>query len=238
MSTTASQAMLARSDSAGCSHAFVNALRQREVEFSIGFPLSEDIRRAILALPKRRWREAIDQSGQVRESAWIAELTESVDLSGWPAGTRLIVRKEEPHPGAQFNLFDTDGYRYQTFICDAADTDIAYLEARHRGHARVEERIKDAKDCGLNKFPCYRFAHNQAWLAVVLIACDLLAWTKGLCLDGELATAAPKRLRYCLFHTAASVIRHARRRILRLHQNWPWTNQLNTAFTQLRATLT
>ena len=89
----------------------------------------------------------------------------------------------------------------------------------------------------MNKFPCYRFAHNQAWLAVVLIACDLLAWTKGLCLDGELATAAPKRLRYCLVHTAASVIRHARRRILRLHQNWPWTTELTAAFTQLRTTL-
>jgi Arc/MetJ family transcription regulator len=168
----------------------------------------------------------------------VAELTESVDLSGWPAGTRLIVRKEEPHPGAQFNLFDPDGYRYQTFICDAADADIAYLEARHRGHARVEERIKDAKDCGLNKFPCYRFAHNQAWLAVVLIACDLLAWTKRLCLDGELAAAAPKRLRYCLLHTAASAVRHARRRLLRLQASGPWTEQLTAAFTQLRARLT
>jgi hypothetical protein len=232
------QAMLARSDSAGCSHAFVNALRQRGVEFSIGSPVTEDIRRAILALPKRCWTEAIDQSGQVREAAWVAELTGSVDLSGWPAGTRLIVRKEEPHPGAQFNLFDTDGYRYQTFICDANDPDIAYLEARHRGHARVEERIKDAKDCGLNKFPCYRFAHNQAWLAVVLIACDLLAWTKSLCLHGELAAAAPKRLRYCLLHSAASVVRHARRLILRLQHNWPWTENITAAFTRLRASLT
>src|SRR6516165_2141573 len=134
------EGMLARSDSAGCSHAFVNALRERGVEFSIGFPLSEDIRVAILALRKRQWSEAIDQSGQVREAAWVAELTGTVDLSGWPAGTRLIVRKEEPHPGAQFSLFDADGYRYQTFICDSADADIAYLEARHRGHARVEER--------------------------------------------------------------------------------------------------
>ena len=232
------QAMLARSDSAGCSHAFVNALRERGVEFSIGFPLTEEIRVAILALPKRRWSEAIDQTGHIREAAWVAELTEGVDLSGWPTGTRLIVRKEEPHPGAQFNLFDVDGYRYQAFICDADDPDIAYLEARHRGHARVEERIKDAKDCGLNKFPCYRFAHNQAWLAVVLIACDLLAWTKGLCLDGELALAAPKRLRYCLLHSAASVARHARRRILRLQQNWPWTTELTAAFVQLRATFT
>jgi hypothetical protein len=90
----------------------------------------------------------------------------------------------------------------------------------------------------LNKFPCYRFAHNQAWLAVVLMACDLLAWTKGICLDGETAAAAPKRLRYCLLHTAASVIRHARRVILRFQENWPWTTELTAAFAQLRTTLT
>ena len=95
------QAMLARSDSAGCSHAFVNALRERGVEFSIGFPLTEEIRVAILSLRNRHWTEAIDQSGQVREAAWVADLTEGVDLSSWPAETRLIVRKEEPHPGAR-----------------------------------------------------------------------------------------------------------------------------------------
>jgi hypothetical protein len=231
------EAMLARSDSAGCSHAFVNALRQRGLEFSIGFPMTEEVRLGILALRKRHWTEAIDQSCQIREGAWVAELTDLVDLTAWPEGTRLIVRKEEPHPGAQFSLFDVDGYRYQACICDSDDADIAYLEARHRGHARVEDRIKDAKDCGLEKFPCYRFAHNQAWLAVVLIACDLLAWTKGLCLEGELAIAAPKRLRYCLLHAAASVVRHARRLIMRLQESWPWTVDLAASFERLRSAL-
>lgn len=229
--------ILARSDSAGCSHTFVEALRQHGIEFSIGFPLSEEVRLGVLAVKNKDWIEAIDQSGQAREGAWVAELTGMVDVSGWPEGTRLIVRKEEPHPGAQFSLFDTDGYRYQAFICDSHDADIAYLEARHRGHARVEDRIKDAKDCGLEKFPCYRFDDNQAWLAAVLIACDLLAWTTGLCLDGEMAVAAPKRLRYCLLHTAASIVRHARRLIMRLPASWPWSVDLATGFERLRVAL-
>lgn len=230
--------MLARSDSAGCSHAFIDALRARGIEFSIGFPVTEEVRLGVLALKKSDWIEAIDQSAEVREGAWVAELTGVVDLSGWPEGTRLIVRREEPHPGAQFSLFDLDGYRYQAFICDSTDIDLAYLEARHRGHARVEDRIKDARECGLAKFPCYRFDHNQAWLMAVLIACDLMAWTKRLCLDSEMAIAAPKRLRYCLLHVAATLARHARRLTMRLQESWPWSIELAAGFDRLRALLT
>ena len=136
------------------------------------------------------------------------------------------MRRERPHPGAQLSFTDADGHRFQVFLTDSPDSDLAYLEARHRGHARVEDRIKDGKDLGLERFPHWCFAHNQAWLIVVLIACDLLAWTKGLCLDGEFAVASPKRLRYCLLHTAATVVRHARQLTMRLQANWPWTTDL------------
>ena len=230
------QAMLARSDSAGCSHVFVNALRERGVEFSIG---SRSPRR--YGWPSCRCgngtgpRPSTSPARFGRRPGWRSS------PRGW---TCRAGRRNSPHraegrtpPRRPVQSLRCRRYRYQAFICDAGDADIAYLEARHRGHARVEERIKDAKDCGLSKFPCYRFAHNQAWLAVVLIACDLLAWTKGICLDAELAVAAPKRLRYCLLHTAASVARHARRLILRLQQNWPWTSELTAAFQQLCARL-
>ena len=194
-------AMLARADSAGATHGFIDALRERGIEFSVGFDVTEEVRLAILALPKGAWGEAIRQDCEVRDGAAVAELTEYLDLSCWPAGTRAIVRREEPHPGAQFNLFDPGGWRHQVFICDSTDPDISYLEARHRGHARVEDRIRCAKDTGLNNFPFHDFAANQAWLEVVLGACDLLAWTQALCLSGALAAAEPKRLRYCLLHT-------------------------------------
>lgn len=109
---------------------------------------------------------------------------------------------EDPHPGAQFSFTDIEGHRFQCFMCDSIDDDIAFLEARHRSHARVEDRIRAAKDLGLRNLPFCDFAANAAWVEVVLMAQDLLAWTRRLCLPGELAKAEPKRLRYALWHTA------------------------------------
>jgi hypothetical protein len=226
--------MLARADSAGATHDFLNGLREAGIEFSVGFVITEDVRSAILALPESAWGEAIRQDCEVREGAQVAELTSLLDLTGWPAGTRAIVRREEPHPGAQFNLFDPAGWRHQVFVTDSDDPDISYLEARHRGHARVEDRIRCGKDTGLNNFPFHNFAANQAWLEIVLGACDLLAWTQLLCLDGELAKAEPKRLRYCLLHAPARLVHHARRNVLRIAATWPWRHQLRLAFVRLR----
>jgi hypothetical protein len=225
--------MLARADSAGATHDFVEALRDRGLEFSIGFPMDEAVRQAVLGLAQKAWREAIRQDCDVRQGAEVAEITGRVDLSGWPDGTRAIVRREEPHPGAQLTFSDIDGHRFQVFICDSTDDDLAYLEARHRGHARVEDRIRNAKQTGLMNFPCHDFANNQAWLAVVLMACDLLAWTQKLTLEGELAAAEPKRLRYCLLHAAGRIARSGRRTRLRLQANWPWADELVSAFARL-----
>ena len=145
----------------------------------------------------------------------------------------MIARREDPHPGAQLTFTDVDGHRFQVFVTDLPDLDIAYLEALHRGRGRAERQICDAKDTGLANLPSASFAINTTWLNLVLVAHDLLAWTRLLCLDGELARAEPKRLRYCLFHTAGLITRSARRSTLRLAANWPWRDQLLTAFASL-----
>ncbi|MGH3180444.1 MAG: IS1380 family transposase, partial [Streptosporangiaceae bacterium] len=181
--------MLVRADSAGASHAFVNALRARGIEFSIGFEIRENVRTAILELPEWAWTEAITSECEEREGAQVAELTGLLDLGAWPQGTRAIVRREEPHPGAQFNLFDPGGWRHQVFITDSVDYDLSYLEARHRGHARVEDRIRCAKDTGLRSLPFPDFANNECWVELICMAQDLIAFTQGLVLDGELASA-------------------------------------------------
>ena len=126
----------------------------------------------------------------------MAELTEQLDLSCWPAGTRLICRRERPHPGAQFQIFDEHGFRYTCFLTDQRDEDIASLELRHRHHARVEDRIRQGKDTGMRNLPHHAFAHNQTWLELSLLAQDLLCWTRLICLDDALETAEPKRLRH------------------------------------------
>jgi hypothetical protein len=227
--------VLVRSDSAGASHDFVGAIAERGLEFSVGFDVTEAVREAILQLPETSWEVAITKEMEEREGAEVAEITSLLDLSLWPSGSRVLVRREEPHPGASYNLFDPHGLRHQALITNSQDPDIAYLEARHRLHARVEDRIKEAKDCGLSNFPCSSFQANRVWLLLVQMAQDLLAWARQLCLPGEFLEAAPKRLRYQVLHVAGRLVRSGRRTTLRLDVRWPWAEALATAFRRLRS---
>jgi len=227
---------VARADSAAPTHGFVDACRDAGVRFSIGHDLTEPIRQACLAVPERRWRPAITADGtDEREGAEVAEITDLVDLSRWPAGTRAIARREEPHPGAQLTFTDVDGHRYQVFITDLADADVAYLEALQRGRGRAEKLICALKDTGLAHLPSADFSMNEAWVVVALMAHDLLAWTRLVALEGDLARAEPKRLRYCLLHASGLIARSGRRIRLRLATNWPWSEDLLTAFGRVHA---
>jgi hypothetical protein len=136
----------------------------------------------------------------------VAELTDLKDLSVWGEDARLICRRERPHPGAQLSLFDTsEGFRHTCFITNANALEInaAALECRHRGHARVEDRVRCWKDCGLQNLPFASFTQNLAWVATSLIAGALIAWAQMTCLGGELKKAEPKTLRYRLLHVGA-----------------------------------
>jgi hypothetical protein len=226
--------VVARADSAALTHGFVDACRAAHVKFSIGFDLTAPIRTACLAVAERRWMPAVTADGRdERQGAEVAEITDLLDLSRWPEGTRAIARREEPHPGAQLTFTDIHGHRFQVFITDQADPDIAYLEALQRGRGRAEKLICNAKDTGLTNLPSADFAINAAWLTAALIAHDLLAWTRLVALDGDLARAEPKRLRYCLLHTAGMIARSGRRTRLHLASGWPWANELVAAFSRV-----
>ena len=226
--------VIARTDSAGASHGFVDACRERGVRFVVGHRLSAELARLVVDLPQKRWMSTISADGtQERDAGVVAEITDLVDLGLWPQGTRMVVRREEPHPGAQLTFSDVDGHRYQLFITDHPQDDVAFLEALYRGRGRCERRICDAKDTGLENLPSASFAINEAWLVLVLIASDLLAWMRGLCLEGALQKAEPKRLRYTLLHSAGILVRSARRTTLRIAAGWPWADDLVTAFARL-----
>lgn len=159
----------------------VSQIRGRSLEYSIGFAVTEKIRDAIRLVPQQVWSPATNADGGVREGGDVAELTGLLNLEKWPAGMRVIVRRERPHPGAQLSLFEeADGWRYQAFVTNTSTGQLAFLEARHRAHARVEDRIRHAKDSGLGRFPSREFAINTAWLALTMIAADLVAWTRVL----------------------------------------------------------
>ena len=228
--------IIVRTDAGSTSHGLADACRARGVRFVAGFQMRAGLAQVIMAIPKCTWIGAISGDGtEERDSGEVAEITDVVDLSRWPEGTRMIVRREEPHPGAQLTFTDIEGYRYQVFVTDLAEPDICFLEALHRGRGRVECRIRDAKDTGMANLPSQSFAINAAWLIVVLMASDLLAWMKKLCLDGELARAEPKRLRYTLLHSAGLLVSSARRTTLRIAENWPWADTLVAAFGRLPA---
>jgi Transposase DDE domain group 1 len=235
--------ILIRTDTAGCSRAFLahtRGLRQLGMRtfFSVGMPITAPIRDAIVAATA--WIPALDTDGDLREGAQVVEITHLVTpdlLAAYPHATRLICRRERPHPGAQLDLFDTiEGFRHQVFATDtpvAGGGSIQYLEARHRAHARVEDRIRTGKDSGLGRFPSRQFNINQAWLELALTGIDLTCWTQLLLLHGELAQAEPKKLRYRLLHTAARIVHTGRRILLRINVSWPWATDLAQAFERL-----
>lgn len=225
--------ILVRADSAGCTHAFLDAVVEMQLSFSVSMPIDEPVRRAILEVAESTWQTAVRQDGAWREGAWVAELA-SLDLSGWPPGARAICRRERPHPGAQLSFTDHDGHRFQVMLTNQPGEPVA-LEARHRARARVEDAIRAAKDTGLRNLPFRDFTPNQAWLELVLIAQDLLCWAQALLLDGELAHSEPKRLRYRLLHTAGRITHSGRRLRLHLPASWPWADQLANAFARLGA---
>jgi hypothetical protein len=227
--------ILARSDSAGASHALARACRETRVRFSFGYAIDARVRQAILALPEAAWWPAINGDGERRDGAWVAELTGHVLLDAWPPGSRLIVRRERPHPGAQLSFTDVDGHRFQCFITDQPDTDLAVLEVRHRAHAIVEDRVRELKSMGLSNLPFSAFAANQGWLEAALCAHDLTVWTQLLLFDGEHRVCEPKRLRYRLLHVAGRLTRHARQLTLHLPADWPWTGAIARAFKRLAA---
>lgn len=235
--------ILIRTDTAGCTQAFlkhIRALREDglDARFSVGAPIDEPVRQAIRMLPSRAWCDAIDADGRPRDGAQVADLSALLSGAGFPEGTRLLVRRERPHPGAQLDLFDTvEGFRHQLIATDTPEggTPLAWLDARHRAHARVEDHIRTGKDTGFGRFPSRTFAINTAWLELALTAIDLLAWTRVLLLDGELASAEPKKLRYRILHTAARITRGQRRIYLRLAEHWPWARELAAAFSRLAA---
>jgi len=203
---------------------------------------------------ERRADDACTDRGCAHRRCWIEEahVTELTgllrqgpagdQLDGWPAPMRVFARRERPHPGAQLTLFEADdGWRYSLWVTNLPArhrgwrANPAYIDAAHRVHARVEDCVRTGKDTGIGKFPSHAFALNQAWLAAALIAAALLAWLRLLALDGDLARAEPKTLRYRVLHTAARLARSGRRRRLKIAATWPWAPAIVAAWNHVAA---
>jgi len=230
------RAVVVRTDSAGATYGFVHGCRARNVGFAVVARSTAQIHSAIfkVLVDDERWHQATTQDGTDRKGAAVCELTDLVDLTDWPTGTRLIMRREPLHPGAQQSLFASQVYRYWGHYTDQAGTPVA-LDTHMRAHAHVEDHIKRLKASGLERFPFTDLHANQAWLALVAMGADLVRWFQLLCLTGPLAVAAPKRLRWELFHTPGRIVRRARRTIIRILADWPTADVLIDAYQRIAA---
>lgn len=226
--------LLCRADAAGASHWFAEECVGRNIEFSLGYQIDDRVRDGVVCVPTGCWQPAINADGTRRDGAWVVEITSLVNMSSWPAGTRLIVRRERPHPGAQLSLFDTiDGHRHTAFITNQPGADICALELRHRQRARAENVIRDAKACGLANLPFDDIVNNDVWMQLCLTANDLLGWAQRIGCTGQLRRATPKTIRHRLLHIAARITPASGR--LHLDRTWPWTNIIIDAIHRVRA---
>ncbi|HCX85016.1 MAG TPA: IS1380 family transposase [Micrococcales bacterium] len=237
--------VMIRTDGAGASREFLTFLTRRGLSYSIGWTLPWAEMGEIYQAVTRAggWTPALTAAGEVNEHADVADitnlLTQHGHLTGWPAGMRVIVRRERPHPGArvaQDRLDDAEGYRLTAFTTNTRRGQLQVLELRHRRRARCEDRIRCAKDTGLRNLPLKTLAQNEIWLAAVALATDLLAWLGLLGLDEDSARVwEPKRLRLRLFTAPATIARHARRVILHVKETYAWAEIVLAAHRRLRA---
>src|SRR3954452_9955419 len=232
--------VLVRVDGAGSTHKFLTWLSGQRLSYSVGFALPDNTADLLARIPEQVGAPAYDASEQVRDGAWVAELTDLVNLTGWPKGMRVIARKERPHPGAQLRITDVDGHRVTAFATNTKPggpgTQLADLELRHRRRARCEDRIRTAKDTGLTNLPLHGFDANRIWCALVALAVEVTAWMQMLTLAGHDARRwEPKRLRHRLFTIPAALAHGGRRVRLHLSDRAPWAALVRDAITALHA---
>jgi len=238
--------VLVRADTGASSKSFLRRITELGLEYSIGFAAHESVKAAVETIPEQAWRAAVDGDGEPREGAQVAELTTWMPPTwragtddDWPAGMRVVARRERPHPGAQLRLTDQNGWRITCFATNtprSAGWRLADLEVRHRQRARCEDRIRALKDTGLRNLPFQGYNQNRIWVEVVALAADLLTWTQTLAW-GEHEPARrwePKRLRFRLLAVAGRIIHTGRRRRLRLPRDWPWNRLIDTGWATLR----
>lgn len=231
----AERAVVVRADSAGCTEGFLAACRERNVGFFVTVRSNAQVTAAIDDAEglEAVWQTALDRKGRARDDgAAVVELTSLIDDPKLPSGTRLIVRREPLHPGAQRSLFPSLEFRYWGFYTDQ-DGDPVALDATMRAHAHVEQHIERLKDSGLCRFPFANFDANQAWLMTVALAADLLRWFQLVCLNGTWTNARPKTLRWAILHAPGRLIHRARQRIVRIAEGWPVADVILGAYQRI-----
>jgi hypothetical protein len=205
------------------------------VRFTVGWTITDVDEDAIAALPAQTWTDSLNQDGTVTTTAGVAELTGlDTRAAAWLPGLRLIVRRTKPaarHKAKLTALEQATGWRYAIVATNitrmwgiGGSHHPQWIDALHRSHATVEDRVRTNKAMGLRNLPSKSWTVNRGWVLAANLAADISAWTRllGLYDQPELADAEPQTLRYRLLHLPAKLTTHARRRALSIPDTWPW----------------
>ncbi|MEU3042498.1 IS1380 family transposase [Streptomyces diastaticus] len=242
--------LLIRVDGAGSTHGLLQHLQalntaRRTVRYTVGWKITEEDEAAIAKLPPHAWETSLTQDGQLQEGYDIAELTGLNTRGGWPEGMRLIARRVRPSRRHMKKLTDFEkktGWRYSVTATNirhmwgiTGSHQIQFLDALHRDHAEVEDRIRTAKAMGLRNLPSSSWQVNTGWMLACNLAADLDTWLRLLTLHDreDLADAEPDTMRFRLHHLPARLAKHARCRYLRIEQTWPWAAAFATSWSRL-----
>jgi hypothetical protein len=248
--------VIVRIDGAGASHDLVKHLLtlsspRKTLLFTCGWMITAADEAAIMAVPAGAWKPGVRQDGSIEEDKDVAEITGLMTRAGnWPGGLRWIARRVKPSRRHLKNLTACEkkaGWKYSITCTNIPDSGIEgvagshhpqYIDVLHRDHATVEtDGVRTAKAMGLRNLPSKTWQVNKGWVLAANIAADLTAWARllGLHDQDDLKDAEPDTLRYRLWHTPARLVRHARKRILKISPDWPWKNAFLTCWQRLCA---
>jgi hypothetical protein len=248
--------VLVRVDGAGASHELLKHLLKlssprRTVLFTCGWTILEADEQAIAALPPGAWEPGLLQDGGLEEDKDAAEITHLMSRAGnWPDGLRWIARRVKPSRRHLRNLtpFEREtGWKYSITCTNIPDTGMGgvpgshhpqFIDVVHRDHATVETGgVRTAKAMGLRNLPSKTWQVNKGWVLAANIAADLTAWARllGFHDQPDLRDAEPDTLRYRIWHLPARLVRHARKRNLKISPDWPWKQAFLTCWQRVCA---
>ena len=203
-----------RSDSACYDKNVVSYCESHDMSFTIAADMTVALRAEIERLPAESWHCFGDKGEEVAQFYY--------QPSGWSKPYRYIVVRK---PKGQ-DLFGTV-YRYHAIVTNQFLGNPDLILKRHRRHAGVENSIKELKSgFGLSLLPCSSFYANHAWFLLGIMAHSLTVILKVLYLAAKWAKNTIKTLRYRLFSIGGVLVRHARKKILKLPRAHPWLRDL------------
>jgi hypothetical protein len=235
--------ILVRIDGAGASHKLIEYLltlttSRKTLLFTCGWTILEADEAAIAALPGAAWQPGLLQGGGLEDDKDVAEITHLMSRAGiWPEGLRFIARRVKPSRRHQKNMTAFErktGWKYSITCTNIGHTGMKdvpgsqhpqFIDVLQRDHATVEtDGVRTAKAMGLRGLPSKAWQVNCGWVLAANIAADLTAWARllGLHDQPDLRDAEPNTLRYRIWHLPARLIRHARKRNLKISPDWPW----------------